>query len=236
MKEYLLESAKKINIPLSEEQLRQFEVLFDFMIEKNKVMNLTAITEEKDVVMKHFIDSITLMKYFSFEGTEHIIDVGTGAGFPGIPLAIMFPKISFTLMDSLNKRIVYLKELAEQIGLNNVECIHSRAEELGKNYRYREKYDICVSRAVASLPILLEYCVPFIKKQGYFISYKSLLAEEELSQSENAQRELFSPLVRKEIFAIPGTEYNRCFLFFQKKKELPKKYPRQNGMPKKKPL
>lgn len=236
MKEYLYELADKMKISLSEEQLEQFQLFYDFMIEKNKVMNLTAITEEKDVVVKHFIDSISLIKYYSFENVRTVIDMGTGAGFPGIPLAILFPEISFTLMDSLNKRIIYLYELVELLKLKNVICIHSRAEELGRDVHHREKYDICVSRAVASLPVLLEYCIPFLKNNGIFIAYKSLLAEDELSQSENAQKKLNCTLKEKEIFSIPDAEYSRCFLMFQKKQNISKKYPRQNGIPKKNPL
>ncbi len=236
MKEYLSKLTSQMEISLSEEQLEQFQKLYDFMIEKNRVMNLTAITDERDVVVKHFVDSISLLKYFSLEKFATIIDVGTGAGFPGIPLAIMFPDISFTLMDSLHKRIRYLEELSELLLLKNVRCIHARAEELGRDPQHREKYDVCVSRAVASLPVLLEYCIPFVKRNGYFISYKSVMAEDELLKSEKAQKQLCCTLQDKKDFSIPDTDYNRCFLIFQKEKEMSKRYPRQNGIPKKNPI
>lgn len=228
--------AQKIDIELSDEQLEQFQIYFDYLIEMNKVMNLTAITEMKEVVIKHFIDSISILKYYSFHEVKKVIDVGTGAGFPGIPLAIMLPEVEFTLMDSLNKRIKFLNQVIEKCGLENVSCIHSRAEELGRDNLHREKYDICVSRAVANLSILLEYCIPFVKISGRFISYKSILAEDELSKSSSAQKELGCSLCENISFEIPDTDYQRCFLLFQKDKVLKNKYPRQSGMPKKNPL
>ena len=174
MNEKLYELCKKNEIDLSEKQLEQFQIFYDYMIEMNQVMNLTSITEEDEVILKHFYDSMSIVKYFDFKPDEYVIDVGTGAGFPGIPLAIFLPKVQFTLMDSLNKRIIFLQDVVKKCGLKNVECIHSRAEELAKNEKYREKYDVCVSRAVANLSVLLEYCIPFIKKGGMFISYKSI--------------------------------------------------------------
>lgn len=228
--------AKEIDIEINDKQLEQFQIYFDYLIEMNQVMNLTAITEMKEVVLKHFIDSIAIIKYYSFENVNNVIDMGTGAGFPGIPLAIMLPKVQFTLMDSLNKRINFLNQVIDKCGLENVNCIHSRAEDLGKDNNYREKYDICISRAVANLSILLEYCIPFVKINGKFISYKSVLAEDELNKSESAQFELGCSLADNISFEIPDTDYQRCFLIFTKDKILKKKYPRQSGMPKKNPL
>lgn len=236
MKEKLYELCKNNEIDLSDKQLEQFQIFYDYMIEMNQVMNLTSITEEDEVILKHFYDSMSVVKYYDFNQGEYVIDVGTGAGFPGIPLAILLPGIQFTLMDSLNKRITFLKDVVEKCGLKNVECIHSRAEELAKNEKYREKYDICVSRAVANLSILLEYCIPFIKKGGKFISYKSISSEEELSASKNAQNKLCCKLKNNISFELPDTDNKRNFLIFEKFDLTASKYPRNNGIPRKKPL
>ena len=179
---------------------------------------------------------MSIVKYFDFKPDEYVIDVGTGAGFPGIPLAILLPKVQFTLMDSLNKRIIFLQDVVKKCGLKNVECIHSRAEELAKNEKYREKYDVCVSRAVANLSVLLEYCIPFIKKGGMFISYKSISSEEELSDSKNAQNKLCCKLKKNISFELPDTDMRRNFLLFEKFDNTSSKYPRNNGIPRKKPL
>lgn len=236
MEEYLKKIASEIEIIISNKQIDQFRKYFDYLIEMNKVMNLTAITEPKEVVQKHFIDSISILNYYEFKDNMSVIDVGTGAGFPGIPLAIMCPNVNFTLMDSLNKRMKFLNNVIEMCELENVKCIHSRAEDLGKNDEYREIYDVCVSRAVANLSVLLEYCIPFVKVGGNFISYKSILAKDELVQSKNAQKKLCSYLEKNILFEIPDTDYKRCFLIFKKKSILSKKYPRQSGIPKKNPL
>lgn len=236
MKEKLYELCKNNEIDLSDKQLEQFQIFYDYMIEMNQVMNLTSIIEEDEVILKHFYDSMSVVKHYDFNQGEYVIDVGTGAGFPGIPLAILLPGIQFTLMDSLNKRITFLKDVIEKCGLKNVECIHSRAEELAKDEKYREKYDICVSRAVANLSILLEYCIPFIKKGGKFISYKSISSEEELSASKNAQNKLCCKLKNNISFELPDTDNKRNFLIFEKFDHTASKYPRNNGIPRKKPL
>ena len=235
-KEKLKARAEKEGISLTPKQLGQFELFYKMLIETNKSMNLTAITDEDEVIEKHFIDSLSCRRVVDMSQIRTCIDVGTGAGFPGIPLAILLPGIQFTLMDSLNKRITFLKDVVEKCGLKNVECIHSRAEELAKDEKYREKYDICVSRAVANLSILLEYCIPFIKKGGKFISYKSISSEEELSASKNAQNKLCCKLKNNISFELPDTDNKRNFLIFEKFDLTASKYPRNNGIPRKKPL
>lgn len=236
MKEKLRVLCEKNGIQLSDEQLKQFSIFYDYMIEMNQVMNLTSITEEDEVILKHFYDSMSVIKYYDFHDQINVIDVGTGAGFPGIPLAILLPNVQFTLMDSLNKRITFLNEVVKKCGLKNVECIHSRAEELAKDGDYRENYDVCVSRAVANLSVLLEYCIPFIKKGGNFISYKSISSEEELTDSKNAQNKLCCKLKENISFELPDTDIKRNFLIFEKFDHTADKYPRNNGIPRKKPL
>lgn len=236
MKKKLHVLCEKNGIQLSDEQLKQFSIFYDYMIEMNQVMNLTSITEEDEVILKHFYDSMSVIKYYYFHDQINVIDVGTGAGFPGIPLAILLPNIQFTLMDSLNKRITFLNEVVKKCGLKNVECIHSRAEELAKDGDYRENYDVCVSRAVANLSVLLEYCIPFIKKGGKFISYKSISSEEELTDSKNAQNKLCCKLKENISFELPDTDIKRNFLIFEKFDHTADKYPRNNGIPRKKPL
>lgn len=236
MKEKLHVLCEKNGIQLSDEQLKQFSIFYDYMIEMNQVMNLTSITEEDEVILKHFYDSMSVVKYYDFHDQINVIDVGTGAGFPGIPLAILLPNVQFTLMDSLNKRITFLNEVVKKCGLKNVECIHSRAEELAKDGDYRENYDVCVSRAVANLSVLLEYCIPFIKKGGKFISYKSISSEEELTDSKNAQNKLCCKLKENISFELPDTDIKRNFLIFEKFDYTADKYPRNNGIPRKKPL
>lgn len=236
MKEKLHVLCEKNGIQLSDEQLKQFSIFYDYMIEMNQVMNLTSITEEDEVILKHFYDSMSVIKYYYFHDQINVIDVGTGAGFPGIPLAILLPNVQFTLMDSLNKRITFLNEVVKKCGLKNVECIHSRAEELAKDGDYRENYDVCVSRAVANLSVLLEYCIPFIKKGGKFISYKSISSEEELTDSKNAQNKLCCKLKENISFELPDTDIKRNFLIFEKFDHTADKYPRNNGIPRKKPL
>lgn len=235
MKKLLYNSAKKIGIQLSDIQLEQFRIYYDLLIETNKVINLTSITEERDVVYKHFIDSIALKSYINISGGK-VIDVGTGAGFPGIPLAIVYANTDFTLMDSLNKRVQFLNKVIKECRLDNIETVHSRAEDLGHNVNYREKYDYCVSRAVANMSVLLEYCIPFLKKGGQFISYKSGKADNEIMQSSNAQKKLSCEFSTSYSFEIPETDIFRQLVIFNKTGYISKKYPRQAGKPKKSPL
>lgn len=235
MKEFLKKSAIEAEIDLTDEMLEKFQIYFDFLLETNKSLNLTAITEMHDVVLKHFVDSMSIVKYFDLTGKK-IIDVGTGAGFPGIPLAILNPTTEFVLMDSLKKRLNFIDQVTELCGITNVSTVHGRAEDLGQNVIYREKFDFCVSRAVASLPVLLELCTPFVKVGGRFVSYKSEMLKEELESSKHALSELHCQMESENMYVIPNTDYCRVFATFVKKSKLSKKYPRQAGKPKKNPL
>ena len=231
------EGVKPLGIRLSEKQLEQFYDYFQFLVEKNKVMNLTAITEEDAVITKHFCDSLSLVKGFSeIEKTVSLIDVGTGAGFPGIPLKIAFPHLKVTLLDSLNKRVRFLEEVCERLGLENVTCVHARAEDGGRNKDYREKFDLCVSRAVANLSSLSEYCMPFVKVGGYFIPYKSGEIVEELAQSKKAVGILGGEIESVTGFELPGGEGSRSLIKIRKMKPISEKYPRKAGLPGKEPL
>lgn len=234
---YLLESkAKNLSLTFSERQIKQFEDYYRILIEWNHVMNLTAITEYEEVVEKHFIDSLSIINAVDFSEIFNIIDIGTGAGFPGIPLKIVFPDINITLLDSLNKRIKFLNEVIEQLGLNNINAIHGRAEDYAKQKEYREQYDLCVSRAVANLSTLSEYCLPYVKINGLFIPYKSGDIDVELEKSEHAVSILggvVSDVIR---FQLPGTDIGRSFVKIKKIKSTGKKYPRKAGLPSKEPL
>ncbi len=235
MKELLYNIALETGINLTDIQLEKFQIYYNLLIETNKVMNLTSITEEKDVVLKHFIDSLAIKNYIDISNGR-VIDIGTGAGFPGIPLAIIYNDTQFTLMDSLNKRINFINTVMEECKLYNIETVHSRAEDLGHNNVYREKYDYCVSRAVAAIPVLLEYCIPFLKTGGKFISYKSEKAEEEISLSGNAQKKLGCRFDKLYSFDLPGTDISRKFVVFEKIKTTNRAYPRQAGKPKRSSL
>ena len=237
----LVSICNQINIEISDNQITCFEKYYELLIEKNKVMNLTAITEKEDVIVKHFIDSISLITYLLDKGINinselSIIDIGTGAGFPGLPLKIMMPDVKFTLLDSLNKRVLFLNEVIDELKLTGIKAIHGRAEDFASDTDYREKYDICVSRAVANLSTLSEYCIPFVKKDGYFISYKAGESEEEINNSKNAIKTLGGKINTVEEFILPGTDASRVFVFIKKIDCTDKKYPRKAGVPAKKPL
>lgn len=222
---------------LSDQQVNQFFQYYEILIQWNQVMNLTAITEIHDVVTKHFVDSLALVKAFPEIGQEELtlIDVGTGAGFPGLPLKIAYPQLKVTLLDSLNKRIKFLEEVVRSLGLEQVELIHGRAEDFGRDKTYREKFDICVSRAVANLSTLSEYCIPFVKIGGCFIPYKSGKLEEELTGGKGAVKKLGSELEKIETFCLPNKD-ERSLVVIRKKKALDKKYPRKAGIPSREPL
>ena len=237
----LVNICNKINIEISDDQINCFEKYYELLIEKNKVMNLTAITDKEDVIVKHFIDSIALIPYLLDKGINinnklKIIDIGTGAGFPGLPLKIMMPDVKFTLLDSLNKRVSFLNEVIDELKLKDIEALHGRAEDYASNNKYREKYDICVSRAVANLSTLSEYCIPFVKEDGFFISYKAGESEEEINNSKNAIKILGGKINKVEEFVLPGTDASRVFVFIRKQELTDKKYPRKAGVPAKKPL
>ena len=235
MKNYLKESAEKLSINLSDRQLEQFEIFYELLIETNKSLNLTAITEMHEVVLKHFIDSIAISNYIDLS-EKKVIDVGTGAGFPGIPLAIIYPNAKFVLMDSLQKRLNFIEKVLVECDIKNVTTLHGRAEDIGQDKQYREKFDYCVSRAVAALPVLLELCTPMVKVGGKFVSYKSELLEEELVKAKNAMKILHCSLEKQFDYSIPDTDFYRVLAVFQKNGKLEKKYPRQAGKPKRSPL
>lgn len=233
--EYLRSCAKEIGITISEEQLSQFEEYYKMLIEKNKVMNLTAITEKKEVIVKHFLDSIAPMSKLAFS-KKHLLDLGTGAGFPGIPLKIMNPDCSITLLDSLNKRVLFLNEVIEALSLEKIEAIHGRAEEIARKKEYREQYDLVCSRAVANLSTLSEYCLPFVAMNGYFISYKSGNVEEELEKSKGAIYLCGGKCESVDHFMLPDSDISRSLVAIKKVKKTPKQYPRKSGTPSKNPL
>lgn len=232
----LTDGLKTWGIELSEGQLAQLDRYYELLVEKNKVMNLTAITEYEDVLVKHFLDSLSLVKVISLEKEQRILDLGTGAGFPGIPLKIAFPWLTFTLMDSLNKRILFLQDVIAELGLTGIHAVHARAEEAAKKEEYRETYDLCVSRAVAKLASLSEFCLPFVKQGGYFIPYKSGDIEAECTEAGFAIRELGGKLERKAKFLLPNSDAERTLLAIKKIKRTSGKYPRAGGKPLKQPL
>ncbi|SDB34896.1 16S rRNA (guanine(527)-N(7))-methyltransferase RsmG [Eubacterium oxidoreducens] len=235
-KELLDESLKKIKIEASDEQLDQLLDYYDFLIKTNETLNLTRITEFEDVVMKHFVDSCAIGQYVDLHRSLSIIDIGTGAGFPGIPLKIIYPELSVTLADSLNKRIRFLEEVIQLLSLENIRTIHSRAEDLGKNCDFREKFDLCVSRAVANLSTLSELAIPLVKVGGNFISYKSGEIDQELKDAEFAVGELSGRIKDVLYFQLPGDEISRSFVMIEKVRKTKKKYPRKAGTPSKNPL
>lgn len=226
----------ELDITLNERQKEQFDRFYELLTEWNKVMNLTGITEYEEVNEKHFVDSLAVVKAVDMSRIQSVIDIGTGAGFPGIPLKIAFPHLHITLLDSLNKRIKFLNTVIEELGLNDIHTIHGRAEDFAKQAAYREQYDLCVSRAVANLPTLLEYCIPYIRVGGIYISYKSGEIDEELKQSQKAIRILGGTLEEVLKFTLPESEISRSFVKIRKEKHTEKKYPRKAGLPGKEPL
>lgn len=230
--------AGQLDIQLSDEQLEQFQIYYDMLIEKNKVMNLTAITQLDEVITKHFLDSIALASVYQNikEDELKIIDLGTGAGFPGIPLKIAFPQLKITLMDSLNKRIVFLQSVIEKLQLSGIEAIHGRAEEMAKKKEFREKYDLCVSRAVSNLSTLSEYCLPFVRIDGKFISYKASEIEEELESSRKAIKLLGGKLSTVNKITLPESDIERSFVIIDKIEKTSKTYPRKPGTASKEPI
>lgn len=230
--------SSKLDIALSDEQIEQFQIYYEMLIETNKVMNLTAITQLDEVVTKHFLDSIALANVYQIIKNKElkIIDLGTGAGFPGIPLKIAFPQLQVTLMDSLNKRVKFLNSVIDELSLVNIDAIHGRAEEMARKTEYRQQYDLCVSRAVANLSTLTEYCLPFVKVDGMFISYKSSNIEDELNLSLNAIKILGGKLTEVKKLSLPESDIERSFVMIKKIKNTPKTYPRKPGTASKEPI
>lgn len=234
--ERLRRKAEQLNIQLDDNQLEQFRVYYEMLVEKNKVMNLTAITEFEEVLDKHFIDSILLGTVMELKWNSSVIDVGTGAGFPGIPLKIVYPHLRITLLDSLNKRVNFLNEVIHGLELTDITAIHSRAEDGARNSLYRESFDLCVSRAVANLSTLSEYCLPFVKKSGYFVSYKSSQIQAELEQAERAVSVLGGKLESVQSVTLPESDIIRQLVCIRKMKNTPKAYPRKAGTAAKQPI
>ncbi len=233
---YIEEKMQEIGIELTQKQIQQFYDYYVMLVETNKVMNLTAITEFPDVVKKHFVDSVIAPAELFHVEQLRIIDVGTGAGFPGIPLKIVYPHIKITLLDSLNKRIRFLEQVTEKLGMEHVTLIHGRAEDAARNQKHREQYQLCVSRAVANLSTLSEYCLPFIQKGGLFVAYKSGMYQEELQQAEKSIRILGGRTEKTGEFTLPGSDDSRSMIWIRKEKTTPQKYPRKAGVPAKEPL
>lgn len=234
--EILENGCREYGILLSSEQREQFVQYYELLVEWNKVMNLTGITQFEEVLLKHFVDSLSAVKALDMSKIYTCIDVGTGAGFPGIPLKIAFPHLQVTLLDSLNKRLNFLNEVIQKLGLKGIETVHGRAEDMAKKPEYREKYDLSVSRAVSRLASLCEFCMPYVKEGGVFVSYKSGKAAEELEEAKKAISVLGGRLEKEEDFYLYGTDIERTLIVIKKVKRTPGKYPRKAGIPAREPI
>lgn len=228
----------QFHIEISEKQKDQFLTYYDLLIEWNSFMNLTAITDFNDVMKKHFVDSVSLIKAVPdiMKKKYTLIDIGTGAGFPGIPLKIVFPELEIILLDSLNKRVSFLNEVIDRLHLSKIEAIHGRAETFAKKKEFREFFDLCVSRAVANLATLSEYCLPFVKPEGYFISYKSEKIAEEFEKAGKAIKLLGGSYEKQVEFYLPDSDIYRNLFMIKKISNTPLKYPRKEGLPSKEPI
>ena len=230
----LNDKCQKIHIKLREEQIKKFYTYMNLLLEWNEKMNLTAITEPNEVILKHFIDSLTISKYIEDDPT--VIDMGTGAGFPGIPLKIVREDINITLVDSLNKRIKFLDEVIEKLELKDIKTIHARAEEFGRNVKYREKFDYTTSRAVANLSTLAEYLIPLVKIKGKVISMKGSTVSEEIEMGKKAINVLGGKILKIDEFSLPDSDIKRNIIMIEKIKSTPNRYPRKAGTPAKDPI
>lgn len=228
---------ESINVELSDKQIEQLDKYYEILVEWNSFMNLTGITEYEEVMLKHYLDSLVLRLPID-DGNSHIklIDVGTGAGFPGLPLKIAYPDTEVVLFDSLNKRIKFLDEVIAQLGLKGISTVHGRAEDGGKSKELREQFDVSVSRAVADLSVLSEYNLPFVKVGGYFVAYKSGEIDEELEKSKKAISILGGQIEKVDKFKLPETDIERSLVYIKKVKNTPKKFPRKAGLPAKEPI
>lgn len=224
------------DVVLTDQQMAQFDTYFHLLVEWNEKMNLTAITEEKEVYLKHFYDSLLVGLKMALNPQAAICDVGSGAGFPSIPLKILYPELSVTIVDSLKKRITFLQELTDQLGLTNVHLYHDRAETFGQNPAFREQFDYVTARAVARLNVLAELCLPLVKKDGYFLALKAAKSDEELQEAKPAIAQLGGKFIEEKTMALPLSGDERHLLVIQKKKVTPKKYPRKPGLPNKQPI
>ncbi|MEQ2877438.1 16S rRNA (guanine(527)-N(7))-methyltransferase RsmG [Enterococcus asini] len=224
------------DVTLTDQQMAQFDMYFHLLVEWNEKMNLTAITEEKEVYLKHFYDSLLVGLKMALNPQAAICDVGSGAGFPSIPLKILYPELSVTIVDSLKKRITFLQELTDQLGLTNVHLYHDRAETFGQNPAFREQFDYVTARAVARLNVLAELCLPLVKKDGYFLALKAAKSDEELQEAKPAIAQLGGKFIEEKTMALPLSGDERHLLVIQKKKVTPKKYPRKPGLPNKQPI
>lgn len=236
MDNLLMDSLLKMDFAIDEEKINQLNKYYEMLVEKNKVMNLTAITEYDEVVIKHFVDSLAISKVYDMIPIKNIIDIGTGAGFPGMVLKIFYPDIQFTLLDSLNKRVGFLKEVADELSLNKIDAVHGRAEDYARQPNHREKYDLCVSRAVANLSTLAEYSLPFVKKGGYFVAYKAEDCLDEVKAAEKAISMLGGKIENTVMYKIPNSDITRAFVIIKKVNSISGKYPRKAGLPAKEPL
>ena len=227
---------RKLGIVLTEKMKEQFDRYFELLVEWNRIMNLTGITDYNEVNEKHFLDSLAIVKVQDMEMISTVIDIGTGAGFPGIPLKIVYPHLKVTLLDSLNKRIKFLNCVIQELALEDISALHGRAEDFAKRGEYRERYDLCVSRAVANLATLSEYCLPYVKRNGLFVSSKSGEIEEELCKSEKAVSVLGGKIEKVEKFCLPESDISRSFVMIRKDRSTPGRFPRKAGLPSKEPL
>ena len=222
------------SISLTDKQASQFKEYYEMLIETNKVMNLTAVTEFEDVVRKHFIDSIMVGRVLDVEKIRSVVDIGTGAGFPGLPLKIVYPHISLTLVDSLGKRVHFLQAVVDKLELTDTVAVHSRSEDLARNKKYREKFDLCTARAVAAMNVLSEYCLPYVKERGYFSAYKSGNIAEEIENAGKAITVLGGEIENADIFDF--YDMKRSIVLVKKIRRTPAKYPRKAGLPSKNPI
>ena len=231
-----IQDLKDLGVSLTDKQIEQFLIYYELLTEWDSFMNLTAITEYEDVLKKHFVDSVSLIQAVDVRKELTLIDVGTGAGFPGLALKIAYPELKVPLLDSLQKRIQFLDAVIEKLGLEGIETIHGRAEDFAKPQKLRESFDLCVSRAVANLSTLSEYCLPFVKVGGYFIPYKSEKIAQEKEEAEKALELLGGKFERQVEFMLPSSDIYRNLFVIKKVKETPKKFPRKAGLPAKEPI